>query len=251
MADDLRENGVVVVRNTVPTDLCQAYCDEAVQACLKYDALPLSMAERNRGNTHRVFLPISVQPGEQQQQQQQQQQRTGFLLPLTAILRSLLQALLSGPVGRVVAETVGDRAKLTGMLFIASDQGSKAQDIHRDGDYGAALPKIVTLFVALHDILDEGMGPTRFIPRTHAPCCFPDGQWLPPTPQNGVHERETMWFPLEAGDTVVMESTLWHAGGANTSTRKRILLSLSFTQEMDQEKEEVLYRLQDFRVAKK
>ena len=56
------------------------------------------------------------------------------------------------------------------------------------------------------------MGPTRFFPATHRPSCFDGGEWIPPTPTN-VSGREDVWIPLRAGDTVMMESTLYHAGG--------------------------------------
>lgn len=102
--------------------------------------------------------------------------------------------------------------------------------VHSDGNWGALLPRTMTMFLATHDIHDEAMGPTRFIPDTHVPACFPGGVWLPPTAANGVNEREHVWHGLAAGDATLMDSTTWHCGGGNTSDKKRVLLSISFTQ---------------------
>merc|ERR1719373_189843 len=95
------------------------------------------------------------------------------------------------------------------------------------------------MFLALHDVLDEAMGPTRFCAETHAPQCFPAGTWLPPPdpysrtdPQAAqkLAENPLVWFGLHAGDAVLMNSTTWHCGGANASEQRRHLLSLSFVE---------------------
>ena len=92
-----------------------------------------------------------------------------------------------------------------------------------------AMLRHVTLFLALHDIDDEAMGPTRFWPKTHAPRCFPDERWLPPTEALAA-ERSSCWIALRAGDGVLMDSLTWHCGGANSSGRRRTMLSASFVE---------------------
>ena len=102
-----------------------------------------------------------------------------------------------------------------------------AQDVHSDSNYDADAPRLVTVFVALHDLLDERMGPTRFWPNTHAPRCFPDQIWVPPTASLAA-ERGSVWYALRAGDAVLMDACTWHRGGANTSGTRRSLLAASF-----------------------
>ena len=76
----------------------------------------------------------------------------------------------------------------------------------------------------MHDILDEAMGPTRFCPKTHMPNCFPNNKWIPPM-ENLVANRNPIWFKMVAGSAVLMDSTTWHCGSANTSNQNRTLLS--------------------------
>ena len=85
---------------------------------------------------------------------------------------------------------------------------------------------MVTMFLALHDILEEAMGPTSFVSNTHQPACFDDGVWTPPTPSL-VEAREPMWVKLNGGDAVLMESTCWHRGCANSSNGTRTLISVT------------------------
>ena len=60
--------------------------------------------------------------------------------------------------------------------FLAFYSGAKGQTLHSDSQWSATSTKLITVFLALHDIDDEIMGPTRFCPETHEPSCFEDGQ---------------------------------------------------------------------------
>ena len=86
------------------------------------------------------------------------------------------------------------------------------------------------MFVALHDISGE-MGPTHFYPKTHAPRCFPDERWLPPT-ESLAAERQPVWFEMKAGDAIIMDALTWHYGGANVSDSRRTLLSFTFVERL-------------------
>jgi hypothetical protein len=81
----------------------------------------------------------------------------------------------------------------------------------------------VTVFVALQDI-DELMGPTCMYPCTHAPAFHVEvGERGPLV----LRARRGVKMDLRAGEAVVMDSRLWHYGGANT-VRRRSLLVVSF-----------------------
>ena len=88
------------------------------------------------------------------------------------------------------------------------------------------------------------MGPTRFWPNTHAPRCFPDQIWVPPTASLAA-ERRSVWYALRAGDAVLMDACTWHRGGANTSGIRRALLAASFVEASAADGERVP-RLGDF-----
>jgi ectoine hydroxylase-related dioxygenase (phytanoyl-CoA dioxygenase family) len=76
----------------------------------------------------------------------------------------------------------------------------------------------------LHDI-DDAMGPTRVWPETHRPDFHQrvseDG---PPLFQ----QRSSVALTLRRGDGALMDSRLWHCGGANLSKERRYLLVLTF-----------------------
>ena len=114
--------------------------------------------------------------------------------------------------------------------------------MHSDSNWSADAPRLVTMFVALHDLLDERMGPTFFWPNTHLPRCFPGGVWLPPTASLAA-ERRSVWYALRAGDAVLMDACTWHRGGANTSETRRSLLAATFVTATDGER---VPRLGDF-----
>lgn len=185
----------------------------------------------------------------------------------------------------ILQQTLGQNAELCEVSVIITEPGAVAQPIHSDGDYipcqnysgndndnnnnnnnndYSSSPKIITLFIALHDILEEGLGGTKFVLKTHHPKCFPRQEhdndhghghdheeksndensanqvlnssgtttyeWLHPTEER-VRERELIWFPMEAGDVAIMYSTTWHGGGANVDHeegRKRCILAVTF-----------------------
>ena len=134
---------------------------------------------------------------------------------------AVLRVALAGEAGEILVAAVGRDAELRELQLIVSEPGAAAQDVHSDSNWSADAPRLVTMFVALHDLLDERMGPTRFWPNTHAP------PWLPPTASLAA-ERRPVWYALRAGDAVLMDACTWHRGGANTSGSRRFLLAATF-----------------------
>ena len=135
---------------------------------------------------------------------------------------------MAGEAGVILSEALGRDAELRELQVIVSEPGAAAQDVHSDSNWG--VERLVTVFIALHDLLDERMGPTFFWPNTHAPRCFPPGGvWLAPTASLAA-ERRSVWYALRAGDAVLMDACTWHRGGANTSGTRRTLLAASFVE---------------------
>ena len=130
------------------------------------------------------------------------------------------------------------------MNAIVSEPGSNCQDVHADGHFNESAPRVLTGFIALHDIVDERLGPTRFWPETHDPKCYSDKQWVPPTKERVEERGDYVWYKLYAGDIVLMDQCTWHAGGPNSTDRKRTLLSLTFIE--SNEKDSKYYQLNDF-----
>ena len=153
--------------------------------------------------------------------------RSEFQLPFSPCFGTALRAALAGEAGALLVAAVGRDAELREVQVIVSEPGAAAQDVHSDSNYSEASSRLVTMFVALHDVLDERMGPTHFWPHTHVPRCFPGEIWRPPTELLAA-ERRSAWYALRAGDAVLMDACTWHRGGANTSGSRRTLLAASF-----------------------
>jgi hypothetical protein len=133
----------------------------------------------------------------------------------------------------LIEEAVGPEAILCECSVLSSDPGAAAQPVHCDTSFQGADPtapiaRLVTVFVALQDV-DASMGPTLLFPRTHTQDAHHQ-LWLQPKsdcpPLLRDHPRELA--VLAAGDALVMDSRLWHQGGANRSDRRRSLFVLSF-----------------------
>jgi len=154
-----------------------------------------------------------------------------FTLPFSPSVEAVLRSVLAGEAGEALVSALTCDAELQELTAITSEPGATGQSIHSDDNWSATAPRRLTIFLALHNVVDEAMGPTRFYPGTHAPCCFPGERWLPPTAALAA-ERQSAWFELRAGDAVLMDSLTWHCGGANASEWRRTLLSASFVAPM-------------------
>ena len=228
LEDALSRDGVAVTRAACP-EAASAACAACLAAGLdgleRKLALPQTMAERMRGPSLRHFVPVWP--------------ACAAMEPTAAALR----AALAGEAGALLVAALGRDAELREVQVIVSEPGAAAQDVHSDSNYCEDAKRLITMFVALHDLLDECMGPTHFWPNTHAPRCF-SGKWLPPTASLAA-ERRSVWYALHAGDAVLMDGCTWHRGGANTSGYRRSLLAASFVEASPPDGERVP-RLGDF-----
>ncbi len=208
LEDALSRDGVFVTRAACP-EAAGAACAACLAAGLdgleRKLALPQTMAERMRGPSLRHFVPVCP--------------------PFAPCFAAVLRLSLAGEAGALLVAALGRDAELRELQVIVSEPGAAAQDVHSDSNWGTE--RLVTMFIALHDVLDERMGPTRFWPNTHAPRCFPGEVWRPPTELLAANLR-SVWYALRAGDAVLMDACTWHRGGANTSGTRRSLLAASF-----------------------
>ncbi|CAE8585723.1 unnamed protein product [Polarella glacialis] len=152
--------------------------------------------------------------------------RRDFKLPFSSV-EPLLKAALDGNLGAILVDALGREAVLSELTVIRSELGAASQEWHSDSNWGATEPRRCTFFFALHDILEEDMGPSYFCPNTHAPRCFPDERWIPPAAAL-VENRPSVWFALHAGDAVLFDAFTWHKGGANTGKSTRTILAVTF-----------------------
>ena len=175
--------------------------------------------------------------------------------PVRAALAQLLSALHPA-----ISRRLGADAELYELAALISNPGAARQPVHPDTpilaskgtDEGAT---ILTAFCALQDI-DETMGPTLFLPATHtaeAHASFftyenfelafdgdgdggsndgdgdDDERAARVAAADNQLERWRTWRgELGTGDVSLFDSRCLHAGGANTSDRRRILFYCSF-----------------------
>lgn len=212
----LDDDGYQYARAAVgDNSLCSALLDHANRTLDEVLRLDLHASKpffgEIRGPLHRRDLKLAITP------------------PVAAVLCALARSQRS-----LLEAAVGPEAVLCECSVLSSDPGAAAQPVHCDTSFqGAADPtapiaRLVTVFVALQDI-DAAMGPTLLFPRTHTQEAHHQ-LWLQPKsecpPLLRDHPRELA--VLAAGDALVMDSRLWHQGGANHSDRRRSLFVLSF-----------------------
>jgi len=229
--DALSRDGVAVTRAACPE--ASVACAECLAASLdgleRMLALPQTMAQRMRGVSLRHFVPVCLASAAVEEPMT----RSEFRMPFAPSFAAVLRESLAGKAGALLVAAVGRDAELRELQVIVSEPGAAAQDVHSDSNWSADAPRLVTMFVALHDLLDERMGPTFFWPNTHEPRCFPPScRWLPPAASLAA-ERGSVWYALHAGDAVLMDACTWHRGGANTSETRRFLLAASFVAAAD------------------
>ena len=228
LEDALSRDGVAVTRAACP-EAAGAACAACLAAGLdgleRKLALPQTMAEhmRSGGVSLRHFVPICTTASAAVAESATT--RSEFRMPFAPCYAAALRAALAGEAGALLVAALGRDAELRELQVIVSEPGAAAQDVHSDSNWGTE--RLVTMFIALHDVLDERMGPTRFWPNTHAPRCFPGEVWRPPTELLAANLR-SVWYALHAGDAVLMDACTWHRGGANASGTRRTLLAASF-----------------------
>ena len=185
------------------------------------------------------------------------------LSPEAPPVREALSALLS-TLEPAIAASLGEDAQLHELAALVSLPGSARQPVHPDtpmsffdsvdsGGAGAGStgqnPAILTAFCALQDI-DESMGPTLFLPATHTAGAHAefftyenfDLAFNAFDDEEGEEEDAAQTAKVEAlldkwgvlrgelgtGDVSLFDSRCLHAGGANTSPRRRVLFYCSF-----------------------
>ena len=238
---NLEENGVCVKRNICDGSLCETFLLEADKAFDRMLALPGTMSSTSSMSSlsgTRHFITIATSPYDSTTiHQMESSHRRDFRLPYSSLVESVLVRCLNGKevpsclentneivntshnsrrsVGCILTEILGENAELSALSVIRSEPGCAAQSFHSDSDYCDSKPRISTFFLAVHDILEETLGPTEFYANTSSPSHFENGIWVPPTPDNIQIKLRSysntsytrLWFgPLYQGDAVLMDS---------------------------------------------
>lgn len=155
--------------------------------------------------------------------------RWDMRLPLVPVVHAALRELLVshsrggkkqslGAAFEAVAG--GPGADLWELGVVVTEPGAAAQPIHFD----APCRCLYTTFVALQDVSHD-MGPTCFLLGTHSELVH---NHFEKAPANVIEQAKAASASLSAGDAVIYDSRILHAGGANRSDRTRALLYVTF-----------------------
>ena len=240
----LQAGGVARVNGVLTSDVAAellAWVDEALDTALRDTSEHPELGEEWRSSFSDIMNPRN---------------RYDLKLTLDAPpVRTALAALLT-TLQPAIAASLGEDCSLHELAALVSLPGSARQPVHPDtpmsffdGDGGGQSPAIITTFCALQDI-DESMGPTLFLPATHTAAAharfytyenfdlafnaFDDDEG---EEEDAAHTAKVeallqRWGVLRGelctGDASLFDSRCLHAGGANTSPRRRVLFYCSF-----------------------
>ena len=113
----------------------------------------------------------------------------------------------------LVEYVLGKECLISSLASIAIGPGESAQVLHADDQVQPlAKPHVATVcnsMWALTDFTEEN-GATRLVPGSH--------QWQNPDYKNGEPEAETIPAEMSKGSVLIWHGSLWHGGGANTTT---------------------------------
>ena len=138
----------------------------------------------------------------------------------------------------ILADTIqsilGPAPQLYELGTLISDPGSERQTLHADynykPDFTPTVPPALTCFIALQNITPE-MGPTTFIPQSateeyHEAIQLREYDY---SPQGSLLAKSSSKLnTLGMGDCSIYNPMLLHCGGANRSSRRRVIFYFSF-----------------------
>lgn len=159
------------------------------------------------------------------------EKRLCLKLPMDLPVHNALQELLKVPSLRNLLEgSVTKNAKLYDLTCVVSEPGAAAQPPHPDTTSKLESHRLVSIFVALQPV-NEAMGPLNVYPGTHKEEMYSSLQRLGSAERAQRLKVVTAQLSCGAGDVIVMDSRLWHCGGANNSAygaRRRVFCASWF-----------------------
>mmetsp|Transcript_47854 Transcript_47854/g.95782 ORF Transcript_47854/g.95782 Transcript_47854/m.95782 type:complete len:192 (+) Transcript_47854:94-669(+) len=124
--------------------------------------------------------------------------------------------------------TVGSNALIHELSCLVADPGAPRQCIHADTihlpcrQYPVDMKPLYTFFIALQDV-EDNMGHTTFLPRTQTLDAHNLWNLGQKQKENLISSLPAVQSNLKTGDVAIFDSRLLHAGGANSSQKRRVL----------------------------
>lgn len=209
----LREDGVVLIPNVL----------SSAKAATLYTHLESKLAQSlaaitaGRASEKECFAPIACRRGRHMVNLTLEPVIVDALAEALPVLRPYLQGAFESEEP-VLAELAG----------IRSSNGAPSQPVHSDINTPCpGPPGVLSVFVALQDV-DEEMGPTIFLPGTHADKRAHAAIKSPSKKAQLLRNGPIRLGTMPAGACTLYDGHLLHAGGANESPRCRWLLNVTF-----------------------
>ncbi|MCX7065184.1 MAG: phytanoyl-CoA dioxygenase family protein [Proteobacteria bacterium] len=121
----------------------------------------------------------------------------------------------------IVEGVLDDGCLVSSLSSISIDPGEKAQPLHADdtlmGIERPHVPLVCNSMWALTDFTEEN-GATRIVPGSH--------RWSQ-RPIYGA-EHPSIAAEMKCGSVLIWNGSLWHGGGANRSTKRRVGIAMNY-----------------------
>ena len=167
-------------------------------------------------------------------------QRRDLYMPMTSpIVRAALKEAF-GNLEPMLHKVVGQAGMLHEVSCVISDPESPRQCVHADTivlpcpQYPqASMEPLYTFFIALQDV-EDGMGHTVFIPKTHTPeahLLWNAGDAVGKMKFLGL--QKVVQSKLQMGDCSAFDSRVLHCGRENSSDKRRVLFYFTISRQHD------------------
>lgn len=166
--------------------------------------------------------------------------RRDLYMPMSSpVVRAALTEAFSN-LRPLLHKIVGERGMLHEVSSVMSDPGAPRQCVHADTivlpcpQYPqATMEPLYTFFIALQDV-EDGMGHTVFMPKTHTPAAhllWNAGDAAGKMKFLGL--QKVVQSQLSTGDCSVFDSRVLHCGRENSSSKRRVLFYFTVSRQQD------------------
>ena len=184
------------------------------------DAIDLELIDELRDDVERLQDELQRRPANNKFEGNRTT-RTYNLLAYSALWQ---QVPVHPSVLPVVESVLGAECLISSLASIAIGPGERAQVLHADDQVQPlAKPHIATVCNSMWALTDftEDNGATRLVPGSHL--------WQNPNYRDGEPDVKTMPAEMPKGSVLIWHGSLWHGGGANTTTDEtRVGLAMNY-----------------------
>ena len=192
---EIAEQGYTIVEHAVDDDLIDGLADDLLRLERELGIVPAHNSFEGE-HTVRIYNLLAHGPRFQQ-------------VPVHPAILPIVEGVLD------------PGCLISSLSSIAIDPGESAQPIHAD-DQLIPLPKphpavVCNTMWALTDFT-EANGATRIVPGTHLADASPDYG----------HPYDSIPAEMGKGSVLVWHGSLWHGGGANTTSQRRVGIAMNY-----------------------